>query len=436
MPFHHGDLDQITRDIRTLVAAFRGDVTGQMFGDDLARQNPDHRGFGPVSRRAEGLRRDGPRLHRMPRYRWHDPPRGIGRVPGHNAATEHQRGMAAVQRVDHRNIGALAGRNQAPVLQPERLCRRQAGRAVHRQRRRAQGDGGADHVIKVPVFCDVQRVAVIGAEGQIGRVALGQDRDQRLQVLGDRPFADQHAQPLAQLFQCLICRRGLMLGADAGADIAVQVFATQKRRVAVDMAAPECAQLGQAAFVLEQNAGKIHELCQTDDTRMVHQRGKVRRRKMGPGGFHMGGRHAGRQLHADIHHGFGRGVQKVPDTVQTADIGNLVRVTDRGGDTARADAAVEFKGRDQRGFDMQMRVDEARHQQLAGAVDHLPPLIVSEHTHDGIAADRHIGVHQIAGDQVKHAPAAQHQIGGGHAPPLINQVGQCRSGHGGLLSTQ
>ncbi|MGC4009577.1 MAG: hypothetical protein QM805_11670 [Pseudomonas sp.] len=42
-------------------------------------------------------------------------------------------------------------------------------------------------------------------------------------------------------------------------------------------------------------------------------------------------------------------------------VGDLVRVADHRGDAIGQDAAVEFMRRDQRGFDVQVRVDEPGH---------------------------------------------------------------------------
>ena len=89
------------------------------------------------------------------------------------------------------------------------------------------------------MFSDIQRVAIIGAKAQIGRMPFGQQRGQRVQLLAHRPFADQDPHPLAQFFQPYFCRRRLMFGADPGGDIAVQVIAAQQGGVAVNMAAPE-----------------------------------------------------------------------------------------------------------------------------------------------------------------------------------------------------
>lgn len=77
-------------------------------------------------------------------------------------------------------------------------------------------DGRSDHIIEMTLFGDVERIAVVGAEGQIGRQALGQDRHQGVQVLGDRTFAHENMHALADLFEGFFGGGRFMLGADAG----------------------------------------------------------------------------------------------------------------------------------------------------------------------------------------------------------------------------
>ena len=163
---------------------------------------------------------------------------------------------------------------------------------------------------------------------------------------------------------------------------------------------------------------------------MVFQRQQIVGGQHGTRRFHMGRGHAGRKLHPYIHQGQGRGLEKVVNSGQTADIGNLVRVADRSGDAARGDATVKLERGDKAAFDVQMGVDETRHQDLTGHVNLAPCLIIAEDADDGIAADSDIRLHQVTGDQVKHPSAPQQQIGGNLAPRLGYPVGQFGFGHG------
>ena len=64
---------------------------------------------------------------------------------------------------------------------------------------------------------DVERIAVVGAERDERRMALGDDRRQRVQVLRDRALAHQDLHALGELLQRLGHVGHLVVGADAGA---------------------------------------------------------------------------------------------------------------------------------------------------------------------------------------------------------------------------
>ena len=73
-----------------------------------------------------------------------------------------------------------------------------------------------------------------------------------------------------------------------------------------------------------------------------------------------------------------------------------MRIADRGRHPARQNAAVEFKGCDQRAFDVQMRVDKSRNEDAPRNVDLALPRIGAKDADDRITADRHIGLDQVA----------------------------------------
>ena len=194
--------------------------------------------------------------------------------------------------------------------------------------------------------------------------------------------------------------------------------------------------LGKTTGVLHQHTGIIHELCQPDHAPLVHQRHQILRRQPRAGCLHMGRGHAGRQVHPKIHHQLRGCLQKVADPRHPADIRNLMRIADRCRYPPRGNAAVELVRCDQRAFHMQMRVDEAGHQHPAGNVDFPHAAIVAEHANNGISADRHIGFHKVAGDQIEHPPPLEHQIGRLQATTLIDSFRKGRFRHGILLSDQ
>ena len=117
-------------------------------------------------------------------------------------------------------------------------------------------------------------------------------RHQRVQILGNRAFAHQDMHALADLFERFFRCRALVVGADTGRQIAVEIKAAQQRRMAVDMAVLKGVELGQADRVLVDDAGKIHEFRQPDDLLVVAEGQEFFDRQAGARGFQMGGRDA------------------------------------------------------------------------------------------------------------------------------------------------
>src|ERR1700760_3042131 len=63
----------------------------------------------------------------------------------------------------------------------------------------AEADRGADEEIEMPLFGDVERVAVIRAEGEKRRILDGDELGESMQVLRHRAFPDQHGHALGEL---------------------------------------------------------------------------------------------------------------------------------------------------------------------------------------------------------------------------------------------
>ena len=99
--------------------------------------------------------------------------------------------------VDDDEIGAPAGRDETAVPQPEDARGRDPRRAVGRERRRAELDRGADEKIEMAFLGDVERIAVVGAEGDEGRIALGDDGASACRSLQTEPSRTRICIPLA-----------------------------------------------------------------------------------------------------------------------------------------------------------------------------------------------------------------------------------------------
>jgi hypothetical protein len=133
---------------------------------------------------------------------------------------------------------------------------------------------------------------------------------------------------------------------------------------------------------------------------MIHEGPQVFRRDAGAGGFEMGCGHATGELDAQVHDRFLRAVEEIADALHAKHVGDFVGIADRRRHPMAKDAAVEFEWRDQRGFDMEMRVNEARHDDLAGDVDLLHAPVHAMGAHDRVATDCDIGGNDLARDEV------------------------------------
>ena len=324
------------------------------------------------------------------------------------------------------------GRDHAAVGKPERPRRRQRSRAIDRERRAAAGDQRADHVVEMPLLGDVERVAVVGAEREEGR---GLDREQvaqRLEVLRHRALADQHGHALADLLQRLVGAGRLVIGADAGRQVAVEVASAQQRRMTVDVAIGEALELRGAARIGGKHPWDVHELGKPNDLRVIAIAQKLGGFDPRARGLELGCRDAARELHAQVHdHALGRG-EEIVEGGGADDVRHLVRVADRRRDAARQHAALELERRDERGLDVQMRVDKARHGDAPAGVDLARAAIFAVGADDGVAADRDIGRHERAGDEVKQAHALDHEVGELGRAALGDAGGERPRSHRGL----
>ncbi len=283
----------------------------------------------------------------------------------------------------------------------------------------------------MPFLGDVQRVAVIGAQRHKARAVLVEDFRQGIEVLGDRALADQDGHALGELFARLCGAGGFVIGADAGGEIAIERLATQQRRMPVDMAVLEGEQLCQNTRIGVEHAGEVHHLGEADHLWVAAERQQVLDVKTGTGGLERGRGHAGGEIDAHIHDGALGTVEEVANALGAQHIGDLMRITERGGDAIGEDAAVEFQRGDQRGFDVQMRVDEARHGEAPAAVNNLLAVIAGMGAHDAVRDNGDIGGGDGAGNHVEQADIADDDVGRLFSLPGHDHAGQKgRAGHG------
>ena len=97
----------------------------------------------------------------------------------------------------------------------------------------------------------------------------------------------------------------------------------------VDHCAVEGVQLGEYVEVSVNDSWEVHDLRQTQDTRVIPEGGQVPGVERSPRGGHRRGRDARAGHHEDRKgQAFGR-CEHVADAVQPVDVGDLVRISDR-----------------------------------------------------------------------------------------------------------
>ena len=190
------DLDDVLIEIDLPLAVPVRQRHRNALGDDLAGNDADRLGRRPLPARREiiWLRRGAPSRFRARRRQ--RAARGEQRVVDHAAARQNHRDGAVLEIVDDGEIGAPARRDEPAIAQAEDARGRNRRGAIGGERRRAEPDRGADEEIEMAFLGDVERIAVVGAEGDEGRIALGDDGASACRSLDTEPSRISTCMPL------------------------------------------------------------------------------------------------------------------------------------------------------------------------------------------------------------------------------------------------
>jgi hypothetical protein len=127
----------------------------------------------------------------------------------------------------------------------------------------------------VAVVDDVVRVAIVGAERDEARPELLDQRDERFQAPRHRRLADQEPDARAQPFAAFFERERLVVGANAGCGVRVELLAADAGRVAVDVLGAVEPELRQLALVAGDDAGEVHHLREAEHAPPAQERLEV-----------------------------------------------------------------------------------------------------------------------------------------------------------------
>jgi hypothetical protein len=190
------------------------------------------------------------------------------------------------------------------------------------------------------------------------------------------------------------------------------------------MRALERRQLVEALGVLVQHARHVHELGEPDHLWMIAVGHQVGSAEPGARSFKCRRRHAGGELHAQIHRRAERAVEKISQAGQAEHVADLVRIADRRGRPMGQHTAVELAGDDERAFAMHMTVDEARNRDAAAGVDFVHSAVAVAGADDHLTADRDVTRMDRTGRKIEDARVAHDQVRRHAADRLIDPTFQ------------
>ena len=306
---------------------------------------------------------------------------------------------ASVARGDRAEPVEAVPERGMPRRHHDRVRRRDAGR-----------DRVAHHAVHVPAVDDVLRVAVVRAERDATRAVLADERKQRLEVPRHRRLADEQPHPRAEALATLLDRECLVIRADPGGGVRLQLLPEDARRMPVDVLGALERELRELARLTGDHAREVHHLGETEHPAPTHERLEVSGRERTPRRLERRGRDAGRRHEVDVELEPLRGVVQPVHAVGAEHVRDLVRVGDDRGRPERQHEPRELVDEELHRLDVHVRVDEARDDEAPGRVDRLLPLVVPE-TGDRAVDDRHVDVEPLAREDREHLPAAHDEVG-------------------------
>ena len=193
-------------------------------------------------------------------------------------------------------------------------------------RRDPGSDSLAHHPVDVPVLGDVLRIAVVGAERDPVRAELLHERQQRLQVARHRRLADQQPHAVAQTLASFVRRERLVVRANAGGCVGVQLLAEHARCMSVDLDAFREPKLVQLTLVGVDDTGEVHHLGEAEHSSPSKQTLEVAALQGSTRRLELRGGDAGRRHEVEVERQALAGVEQPVHPVGSEDVRELVRI--------------------------------------------------------------------------------------------------------------
>ena len=318
--------------------------------------------------------------------------------------------------VEQQDVRALARGNGAAALRRAQVAMVEAKDVRGGKRRHGDGDHRVDagldrHATGVVDHADVERVrrrAVVRGKAAATRErgVLDDERGEGGQVMAAGALAQHHVHAAGDLVERLLDARVLMVSDDARGGIGVEVVAGRHGGVPVHLAGYGLRTDRDATaglLVSAVDAGQVHHLAQAEDGAavLVHEGLHIGGGDLGARLLVGQGRDAGGHHELDVERRALGVLDHEREAVETAHVGDLVAVGDRGGGAAGKRHARVLGRADVGALDVQVPVDEARGEVAALAVDDalglpcrnggvLAVAALEQHARDAAVLHRHL----------------------------------------------
>ncbi len=293
-------------------------------------------------------------------------------------------------------------------------------------------DGAAQHAVHVAVPGELAGVRVVRDEHREAR-ALTQQGRERPEVARAAPVADHQPLPGQQARAALLHRDGLVVAVDARRGVRADESVRQARAVPVEHAAPRGLQDPPHGRIAGQQGRQDHDLTEAEDAGPREPRAHFLRAERHGARLVRAGGHARRAAHQDPQAARAARREHPLQPGQPEDVHDLVRFAHDGGGAVRHDGLREAARREGAALDVDVRVDEARHEVLPARVELLAAPEASD-AREAALRDGDVARHDLPGLHEHHPRAAHHQVGG--LQPLGDTDDPLTTLHLGVLHTR
>ena len=263
----------------------------------------------------------------------------------------------------------------------------------------------------MPGVGDVLGIPVVRAESHSRRAELLDEREEVDQIPRHRRLADQEPHARAQSLPTLFDRPRLVVGADAGGGVRIELPAQHAGCMPVDVLGALERELLELGGIAGDHAREVHHLGQADHAAAPEQTLEIAGRQRSARRLVRRRGHARRGHEEDVERQAGADIEQPVDAVGSEDVRDLVGVGDDRRRPHRQHEPRELVHHQLRRLEVEMRVDEPWHDVLLGDIERFRALVLAK-PGDVAVTDGDVHLEPLAGEDGQDAAAAHDEIGG------------------------